>query len=292
MKFRPLALCLCTLAVLAGCATPKQLTESGRWSIGHRVDVQQGNVITQEMLAQLQPGMDKKKVGLIMGAPIIQDTFHKDRWDYIYTFQKGRKQQRKRHVVLMFQDNKLVEVSGDVTAAEGPIKVDMRQDAQVEVPPRPKPNVVYRAMNAMPFIGEKPRVAPKEEEDEDSKLIVRRPVAPPPESEPPPDVPPGAVAATAAAVSATSTAAAPAAAATAPVEKKGFFKRMFSKDEAAAAPAAAAPPPVVKTAEKAPAPEPKQGFFKRVFGSDKSENADEDDDGLPDSGVETSPPVD
>jgi len=67
---------------------------------------------------------------------------------------------------------------------------------------------------------------------------------------------------------------------------------MFSKDEAAAAPAAAAPPPVVKTAEKAPAPEPKQGFFKRVFGSDKSENADEDDDGLPDSGVETSPPVD
>ena len=82
MKFRPLALCLCTLAVLAGCATPKQLTESGRWSIGYRVDVQQGNVITQEMLAQLQPGMDKKKVGLIMGAPVIKDTFHKDRWDY------------------------------------------------------------------------------------------------------------------------------------------------------------------------------------------------------------------
>ena len=287
MKFRPLALCLCTLAVLAGCATPKQLTESGRWSIGHRVDVQQGNVNTQEMLAQLQPGMDKKKVGLIMGAPIIQDTFHKDRWDYIYTFQKGRKQPRKRHVILLFKDDKLAQVTGDVTPADGPIQVDMRQDAQVDVPPRPKPNVVYRAMNAIPFIGEKPRVAPKEEEDEDSKLIVRRPVAPPPESAPPTEAPAAASTAGASAVPAPAAAPDTAPALTEkgvpPNEEKGLLKRMFSRDKAK--------PEAAKTSQKAVALEEKAGFMSRVFGSGRNDN-DEDDDGLPDSGVETSPPVD
>ena len=298
MKFRPLALCLFTIAVLAGCATPKQLTESGRWSIGYRVDVQQGNVITQEMLAQLQPGMDKKKVGFIMGAPIIKDTFHNDRWDYIYTFQKGRKQPRKRHVTLFFKDDKLVKVAGDVTPADGPIDVDMRQDEQVDVPPRPKPNVVYRAMNAIPFIGEKPRVAPKEVEDEDSKLIVRRAVAPPPDPEPAE----GAAAAVGqSAADATTGAAAPAVAAKAADktaetgEKKGFLKRIFSKDEPAASPEAKDKPVASNTPKAAPAEEKsedKPGFFKRVFGSDKNPDADEDDDGLPDSGVESSPPVD
>lgn len=297
MKFRPLALCLLTIAVLAGCATPRQLTESGRWSIGYRVDVQQGNVITQEMLAQLQPGMDKKKVGFIMGAPIIKDTFHNDRWDYIYTFQKGRKQPRKRHVTLFFKDDKLVKVAGDVTPADGPIDVDMRQDEQVEVPPRPKPNVVYRAMNAIPFIGEKPRVAPKAVEDEDSKLIVRRVVAPPPEPEPAE----GAAAVAESAVDASADAAAQAATPKAAEktagtgEKKGLLKRIFSKDEPAA-PAGAKDKPVASSTSKASPVEEnsadKPGFFKRVFGGEKNPDADEDDDGLPDSGVESSPPVD
>lgn len=298
MKFRPLALCLCLFTLLGGCATSKRLVESDRLSIGYRVDVQQGNVITQEMLAQLQPGMDKKKVGFIMGAPVIQDTFHKDRWDYVYTFQKGRKQPRKRHVTLLFKDDKLVQVSGDVTPASGPIDVDMRQDEQVEVPPRPRPNVVYRAMNAIPFIGEKPRVAPKEKEDEDSKLIVRRAVPPP---EPEPGEPAGAdetpvtTAATAAngpaAPGAATRAADKTASSAAEGEQKGLLKRLFSKDKPAEA-AASDGQPVASGGRKASGDESKPGFFKRVFGGGKPEDNDDDDDGLPDSGVDTSAPVD
>ena len=126
MIFRTLAALTLALVGLTGCSTPSQLADTSRWSLGYRLDVQQGNVITQEMLAQLQPGMDKKKVTLIMGAPVIKDTFHNNRWDYVYTFTKGRKQTRSRHVTLIFEDDKLTQVTGGVVAAAGPIQVDMR----------------------------------------------------------------------------------------------------------------------------------------------------------------------
>ena len=48
----------------------------------YKIDIQQGNVIEQEMLDKLQPGMDKDQVQFIMGTPVIVDPFHKDRWEY------------------------------------------------------------------------------------------------------------------------------------------------------------------------------------------------------------------
>ena len=263
MIFRTLAALTLALVGLTGCSTPSQLADTSRWSLGYRLDVQQGNVITQEMLAQLQPGMDKKKVTLIMGAPVIKDTFHNNRWDYVYTFTKGRKQTRSRHVTLIFEDDKLTQVTGGVVAAAGPIQVDMRKDAQFEVPPPPKPNVLYRALEAVPFIGDKPHKA-KVDKDPDEALIVHETLAKPDDEEP-----------------------ATAADASPPAAEPG---KAGAKTEAAAAVAAA---PAEKPAIKPEAPAKEESFFKRVFGKDKRKSNDEDGDGVPDdAGSDSAPPND
>ena len=55
----------------------------------YRINIQQGNDITQDMVSQLKPGMTKNQVAYVMGTPLIIDTFHPNRWDYIYSFHPG-----------------------------------------------------------------------------------------------------------------------------------------------------------------------------------------------------------
>lgn len=70
----------------------------------HKIDVQQGNVITQEMLEKLTIGMEKKQVKRLLGTPLIEDPFHKDRWDYIYRYKSGiTDDQQSAHVTLFFE---------------------------------------------------------------------------------------------------------------------------------------------------------------------------------------------
>lgn len=81
----------------------------------YKIDVQQGNVVTQEMLNQLQYNMPARKVRFIMGTPLVVDVFHQNRWDYLYSFQPGGDERVQRVISLFFEDDKLVRVSGDVT---------------------------------------------------------------------------------------------------------------------------------------------------------------------------------
>ncbi len=85
-------------------------------SLAYRIDLQQGNVVTQEMLDQLQLGMDKRKVRFIMGTPLVQDMFHADRWDFVYRMDRRRAELEQRHVVLFFKEGVLTDVQGDVAA--------------------------------------------------------------------------------------------------------------------------------------------------------------------------------
>lgn len=131
----------------------------------HRIDIQQGNVVTQEMIAQLRYGMDKKKVRYIMGTPIIQDTFHSKRWDYLYTEQEGGDPLQRRRVTLYFENELLVGVEGDVKAAEGRLVVDLRQDTQVEVPGEFRKGFLARMKDSMPLIGKDDDEAAADSED-------------------------------------------------------------------------------------------------------------------------------
>ena len=80
----------------------------------YKLDVQQGNIITAEMLIGLKPGMTRAQVKYVLGTPLIQDSFHENRWDYIYKMIKDERLIEERHVVVRFADDELVDVKGDI----------------------------------------------------------------------------------------------------------------------------------------------------------------------------------
>ncbi|MBB6341624.1 outer membrane protein assembly factor BamE [Pseudomonas fluvialis] len=97
------SLTLVGLAALAGCSFPGV----------YKIDIQQGNVVTQDMIDQLKPGMTRRQVRFIMGNPLITDTFHANRWDYLYSIQPGGGQRQQERVSLIFNNDQLAGLSGD-----------------------------------------------------------------------------------------------------------------------------------------------------------------------------------
>jgi outer membrane protein assembly factor BamE len=81
----------------------------------HRIDIQQGNYVTQDMVAKLKPGMTRSQVRFAMGTPLIVDPFHSDRWDYVYVLQKQGRVAEHRRIVVVFKDDQLARIEGDVT---------------------------------------------------------------------------------------------------------------------------------------------------------------------------------
>jgi outer membrane protein assembly factor BamE len=85
----------------------------------YRIDIQQGNVVSQDMLNKLKPGMTKNQVAYVMGTPLLIDTFHPNRWDYIYSFHPGNGQREQRRVTLLFDDQeKLTTIDGNIRTVD------------------------------------------------------------------------------------------------------------------------------------------------------------------------------
>jgi outer membrane protein assembly factor BamE len=80
----------------------------------YRATISQGNLIKEEDLAQLEVGMTKSQVRFLLGTPMIDDPFHKQRWDYIYYLKLGREDAAfKRWVSVLFQDDVVSEIRKD-----------------------------------------------------------------------------------------------------------------------------------------------------------------------------------
>ena len=71
------------------------------------INVQQGNVVTPDMVAKLKPGMSRSQVRFILGTPLTEDLFRTDRWDYVYEFHKAGVLTEKRRVSLFFKGDSL-----------------------------------------------------------------------------------------------------------------------------------------------------------------------------------------
>ncbi len=114
MFLRALAATASLLLVSCGSArlpVPEVLTP-------YRIEIQQGNFVSQEMVSQLKPGMSKDQVRFVMGTPLITDSFHADRWDYVFRRQKANSRElEQRKLALFFEDGKLKRIEGDVTPA-------------------------------------------------------------------------------------------------------------------------------------------------------------------------------
>ena len=78
------------------------------------MDVEQGNVVTPEQRAQVQLGMGRREARFVLGSPLVEDPFHADRWDYVYSLRDGATgtvdQQR---LSLFFKDDLLVDIRHD-----------------------------------------------------------------------------------------------------------------------------------------------------------------------------------
>jgi len=111
---RPTALRSAAALLLATLATGCSSWVSGDSVLGmvspHRVDIQQGNVVTQEQLARVKPGMNRLQVRDALGSPLLTDAFHPDRWDYIFTLRQGGKPLQRRNVVLLFEGDVLKSI--------------------------------------------------------------------------------------------------------------------------------------------------------------------------------------
>ena len=80
-----------------------------------KISIPQGNIITQEMIDQLRPGMTKRQVIFVMGTPLVRDPFHQDRWDYVYNFMPGGGVRGQERVSVFFEEDSLVSFTGDFT---------------------------------------------------------------------------------------------------------------------------------------------------------------------------------
>jgi outer membrane protein assembly factor BamE len=79
----------------------------------YKIPIAQGNIITQEMIDQLEPGMTRRQVVFVMGTPLVRDPYQQDRWDYVFNYQPGGGIRGQERVTLRFENDLLVSLSGD-----------------------------------------------------------------------------------------------------------------------------------------------------------------------------------
>ena len=99
----------------------------------YRIDVEQGNIVTQEMADQLKPGMSRRQVRFILGTPLVEDTFNENRWDYLYVKRNGLEVLDEAHLTVIFEGDTLTEVRGDYLppawSSEQPVSDDAETDS-------------------------------------------------------------------------------------------------------------------------------------------------------------------
>ncbi len=102
MKYLKILVSVLVLTSLLACQS-KLLTV-------HKIDVQQGNALDAEMVGKVEIGMTQEQVQYILGSPLITDSFHPDRWDYIYLFIPGYGEKERRQLTLIFDRGEVIEI--------------------------------------------------------------------------------------------------------------------------------------------------------------------------------------
>jgi len=103
---RILAPIVAATLILAGCV--------------YKIDIQQGNYVTQDVAAKLKTGMTKSEVRLLLGTPLLVDPFHSNRWDYYFSNTTGRKAQPSSRLSIFFENDKVVNFVGEAQPALPP----------------------------------------------------------------------------------------------------------------------------------------------------------------------------
>ena len=79
----------------------------------YKVEVQQGNLLTEDDLDKVEIGMSKRQITYLIGSPNVIDPFHQDRWEYIFTLKPGRGDYKENKVTFVFdKEDKLTKIIG------------------------------------------------------------------------------------------------------------------------------------------------------------------------------------
>lgn len=116
----------------------------------YKINVQQGNIVTQEAVNQLQPGMNKRQVRFLLGTPMLVDVFHQDRWDYINTQREGREPMIEKRLTLFFEKDSLARIEGDIKPEPNAEPKGRGKETVVEVPDyEAKEGIVARTLKSV-----------------------------------------------------------------------------------------------------------------------------------------------
>ena len=124
---------------LLGCSSLGKVTDAvpnalDRAPLIYRPQIQQGNVVDQEQMNALKPGMTKRQVRYVLGSPMLTDVFHANRWDYAFTQGKGSRPSEFRRVTVYFQDDRLARISGDLRPQPIEERIEKPKEVIVTVP--------------------------------------------------------------------------------------------------------------------------------------------------------------
>jgi outer membrane protein assembly factor BamE len=83
----------------------------------YTIDIQQGNYVTEDLVAKLKNGMTKAEVRNLLGTPLLVDTFHQNRWEYYFSNVKRGKPEKPSRLSIFFENEKVVNFVGDARPA-------------------------------------------------------------------------------------------------------------------------------------------------------------------------------
>jgi outer membrane protein assembly factor BamE len=122
-----------SITLLGGCGLSDLKFPDVKIPRVYKIPVQQGNVITQEMVNRLKPGMTRNQVSFVMGDTVLQDPFERNRWVYLYTLEVPDFFNQQLKMVLDFEDDLLTTISGDLAPIAEAAEQSTETDAQASL---------------------------------------------------------------------------------------------------------------------------------------------------------------
>ena len=133
------ALAAAAALLAAGCTKLSEMPVPGLY----RLDVRQGNAFDDAALAKLEIGMPRSRVLHLLGTPAVDDVFHPDRWEYLFSFAPGGEESEWRRLTLHFEEDRLTRIEGELPPA-GAVPSEPETAKVVRVPPRPPERGFFR----------------------------------------------------------------------------------------------------------------------------------------------------
>lgn len=140
------------MLALSGCSSMRNSALSSPETLfgllkPYRMEVVQGNVVTQEVMAQIQPGLGRTQVRDILGTPLLTDIFHADRWDYVFTIARQGIEPQQRRVSIFFKNDVVERFEADKLPSEREFVAAITREQKLK---KPEPDMTPEEIAKLP----------------------------------------------------------------------------------------------------------------------------------------------